>query len=271
MCQPLNVALELERNYMLRVISSIGTRLQTRGMAALVLGAGLLAPASSQAGLTYDLRFSDGSSAKTVAAPGSLSLELWARVDGANGNIADEAMQVSYITLQSSGNVGYAGQLSAGATSLTFSGSGSRNGTAADLNSDGIGDWGSNSSNGNDTAYMLARSDVPVAGNTISADVNALDANTVEFRVGTWSLDITGVVGAASANIGITQPAFTTGGLQPPAYAIYEADGVSAGVTTGNTTGVYGDFVTITVPEPTSVLGLSLGAMMLLARRRKNA
>lgn len=241
--------------------------------AAAALGVGLLVPAVSQAGLTYDLRFSDGSSTKAIGTPGNLSLELWARVDGTNGSTADEGLQLSYLVLQSSDNSGFVGQLASGARSSIFSGSGSRNGTAADLNSDGIGDWGSNSTAASNTGYMLARSDSAVFGNIVDPNINQLDANTVEFRMATWTLQITGIVGNASAKIGVVQPTFTTGGLQPGAYAVYYQDSTDSqsSVTSSSNAGVYGDFVTITVPEPASLLGLSLGGLALLSRRRKSA
>src|SRR5262245_51445230 len=97
-------------------------------------------------GLTYDLRFSDGSHALYFFRPGDVySLELWARVSGTNGTYIDEGLSNSYITILSSqtgGGLIASGGLSGGMPATGFNELGSRPGSGSDLNGDGIMDWG---------------------------------------------------------------------------------------------------------------------------------
>lgn len=248
--------------------------------AGAILGAGLLSPAASDAGLFYDLRFSDGSSSKVVSGAGNLTLELWARVSGDDFNHANDAFHSGIIVLQSNeiANGVLEGALAApgGDTRVApfndfFS---SAIGTGSDLNGDGIGDWSSTDADAADPDYMYARSASPTYG---GAGVGqAVNATTWEFKLGTWTLQIASLIAnpqaGAETRIMVTQPVFTTG---LPAYATFYDDdpnpaaiGGQTNVTSGNSAGVYGDFVTITVPEPTTLAALTIGGLALLSRRR---
>lgn len=251
--------------------------------AGAIVGAGLLSPAASEAQFTYDLRFSDGSSDKVVAGPGNLTVELWARVSGTDTDHTNDAFHSGFVVLQSSETNGgvFNGALMVpfvggpGTRVSPFAGVGSQSGSGSDLNSDGVGDWGSLSMDENDAAYMRARSSEPTYGGASVGQ--AVNANTWEFKIGMWKLQVDSLIAnpsaGASTQIAITQPSFaTTGSVVYATYFSDDADpfseGGSTNVTEANAASVYGDFITITVPEPASLAGLAIGGLALLSRRR---
>src|SRR5947207_13128050 len=137
--------------------------------------AALATAARARAGLTLDLRFSDGSK---VASPGSpLALEVWAQVSGSDADHTNEAFQSAYFSLVSqevSGDL-FDGALASGIVTPPFNGSSSQNGAAANLTNDGVGDWGSNSPLA--TAAYLRPNFNTFAGGTIG---HAIDAHAWE-------------------------------------------------------------------------------------------
>jgi hypothetical protein len=119
------------------------SRNRAKFMAAAAAVAGSIVASNASAGLTYDLRFADGSHVKQADTT-TYTLDLWARISGTNGTVTDEAVTNSYITILSSQSGGGAftlGGLTAGAPAPGFNEAGSRSGGPNQLNGDGIVDW----------------------------------------------------------------------------------------------------------------------------------
>jgi hypothetical protein len=215
-------------------------------------------------------------------------------VTGTDGDVTNEGLQQNYIMLLSSevsGNA-FAGAIASPVRVTPFNASG-RNGAGADLNGDGVGDWGSNSSDIADTGYMLARSGGPTAAGGTAGVAVAGDPNSWDFRVARWTLNVTSLGLGGDTRIGIVKPTANFAG--PNAYALYHDDAPKTDAdgdpdtpdvlvnesqshvdttnyqTSGiNGTSTYGDFVTLSVvPEPSNFALLSLTGAGALARRRR--
>jgi hypothetical protein len=241
-----------------------------------------LAAQSADAGLVYDLRLAGGSHSLQAAAGGTYQLELWARVSGTNGTTSDEATQFSYITLlstQTGGGAITAGGLSNGHTSPEFTNtepSISRPGGGSDLNGDGIIDWGSTSTAQANTNYMLARylDNTPGGVHGGGTTGQAVDANTWEFKLATWTLNAA-TVGSGTTEFKIVQPALKAT-VGTATYANALVDNTQFNITTANAQGTYTGSTGVTVsaagpiPEPASIGLLGAAAVGLLGRRRKH-
>jgi len=234
-----------------------------------------LAAQSADAGLVYDLRSSDGSHALPVT-PGTYTLDLWAQVSGTDASISNETHTFDYVTIlstQSGGGAITSGGLT-GSLGSGFDEAGSRPGAGADLNGDGIIDWGSTSTNGANTNYMLARTGI-VGGRVGGGTVGQAAGTGWEFKIASFSLNVGGV-GTGTTTFKIVQPnakasvgAFT--------YASSNVDGTTFNVSTSNQQGAYtgSSGTTVTpaggvVPEPASIGLLGAAAVGLLGRRRKH-
>src|SRR6266542_2162505 len=68
---------------------------------AIFLAAALAASPQVRAGLTYDLRFSDGTHSVLPTAGATYTVELWAQVGGTDGTTANEGLTNSYVTILS--------------------------------------------------------------------------------------------------------------------------------------------------------------------------
>lgn len=162
-------------------------------------------PPPTNGGVTYDLRFADGTKSKVVTAPGTYTVDLWAQLDDPNPPITDDALSyglVNIISQQINGGAIASGGVTAGETAPLFTrGIESRDGSAANLNNDGIGDWGSNqapsqgpaglmrfiSSNTTPTGIKAQIAGTPVAGEAEPT------ANGWEWRVATFTITVTSV------------------------------------------------------------------------------
>ncbi|HEX8524298.1 MAG TPA: PEP-CTERM sorting domain-containing protein [Tepidisphaeraceae bacterium] len=254
-----------------------------KAIAGVAVGTGMVAAGTAQAGVLYDLRFSDGTKSKEALA-GTYNVELWARVSGPNTSLTDDGIQSSYVKILSSQNNGGAitsGGLVAGSGAVTadfqsFSGTSPahRNGAANDLNGDGIIDWGSSSTSSADTNYMLARAAGIVSdGGTVGQSVNA---NTWEFKLATFQVTVGAAGGTGTTSFDLVKPNATTG--VAITYATARVDGVGFNVQSTNTQGAYvaGNGITFTAaatggvtPEPASLGLLGVAAIGLVGRRRK--
>jgi len=218
-----------------------------RKLALLAASAASICAMPARAALTYDLRFSDGTKQKDLSASsGPFTIELWGQVSGTNGSVTDESIEQSYVVLQSTEVTGdlFDGALASGIALAPYNGTGYRNGTANNLTNDGVGDWGSNSNLIANAGYMFCRADTSVnGGGTVGQSVNA---NTWEFRLATFTLNITSVhpIGANDqTNIAIVKPAATS--FSGVTYASSRQDGVTHYVTSTSFAGVYGSSISL--------------------------
>jgi len=234
-----------------------------------------MAAQSASAGLVYDLRFSDGTHT-LPSVPGTYTLDLWAKVSGTNATVADETHTFDYVTIlstQSGGGAFTSGGLT-GSLGDGFNETGSRAGSGADLNGDGIIDWGSTSTNGANTNYMLARTAVG-GGRAGGGTVGQAAGTGWEFKIASFSLNVGGA-GTGSTAFSIVQPS-AKASVGQFTYSSSNVDGVLFNVTTSNNQGAYtgSSGVTVTpaagvVPEPASIGLLGAAAVGLLGRRRKH-
>jgi hypothetical protein len=221
-----------------------------------------------------DLRFIDGSHTKVAVAGNTYTLELWVRAGGTNGNNLDDGLSASLNTLMSAqigGGAITSGGFSSGAVDPNFqSFSGTtplhRAGASSDLNADGIIDWGSTSLSAANTNHFFGRAPNVVTGPGFG---QAVDANTWEFRLGTFTLN------AATVGPGVTQ--FNVVKPVPPSnpdaitYVVGRIDNSTFNVTSSNQQGAYTNSIGVSfIPEPASVALLGVAGISLLRRRRRS-
>jgi len=240
------------------------------------MGTGMTAGTVS-AGLVYDLRFADGSHTQTASAGATYALELWARVSGTNGNTADEKLTNSYVTIlstQASGGAILAGGLADGVRVAPFAGAGSRNGGGADLNADGVIDWGSTSTVAANTNYMFTRTDT-VGGELGGTTGQSVSPNTWEWKIASFAVNATAINNSAilgsETRFNIVKPNATS--FSVVTYAVSAVDNTTFNVTNQNQNGAYtgstGVVFVAPVPEPASVGLLGVAAIGLLGRKRR--
>ena len=300
--------------------------MSTSLVATLALTAAVFAAASpAHADLNFVARFSSNGLASgdlgtntTVAAVGKYAVVVWADVSGTDANVTNNGFQSAYLNFVSQqvnggaisvGGVVTGGAITGAGTTVRttanlspFTGTGAHAGSAStSLSADGIGDWGSTSTdgtNGGDAAYMNPRAASPIMGGVnqgsdgsdgvINAGATGKQvgaSDTWEFPVARYIIDITSVSGivGSSTKFTVAQPGLTFG-VDNLALYVQDNGGYAGGssllatsttdVPKGNSTpGIYGAYVQFTgptaTPEPTSLGLLGLGAVGLLMRRRR--
>ena len=227
--------------------------------------------------VSYDLRFTDGSHSTIPITGQTYPVELWCRVAGTDGNTANEALANSYIVIMSrqvGGGAILSGGLSGGQTSAPFNDTiSARNGAASDLNGDGIMDWGSTSTAAANTNYMLCRTGT-IGGETgVGTIGQAVDANTWEFKIATFNLQIgAGGYGAGQTFLEVVKPNMKAN-VGAWTYAAAYSDGSHFNVDTSNQQGAYtsSQGIVLGIPEPSSAAALGAAGLALLSRRRRVA
>jgi hypothetical protein len=246
--------------------------MKNRKLGGLVLAAaaalGACYQTSSQAALVLDLRVARSTDLTAADQGTTIPIQVWAVVTGANAGNTDEGIEYVYYNVRSTLGGTPLGQLASAQLVAPFASAGSQVGDLVDRNADGILDLGA-SGNTRQTApgNQNARpgfSPTVLAGASDGTN-NAL-ANGREWLVETINFRVADQLPeSGSLNFAIQTVA---GGLSP-SFRIQE-DGV-ARTSTSATAYSGGSSVTFTsvVPEPASLSALGLGALALLARRRK--
>jgi hypothetical protein len=197
----------------------------------------------SRGALSYDLRFFGGTHEIIPIHPNVYTVELWARVSGTNATQTDEGLTNSYVTILSSQIAGgsiTSGGLTAASLGNGFNETGSRVGASADLNNDGVLDWGATVTAVANTSYMLVRNGTiggAVAGGTLGQAVNPF---TWEFKIATFTLSVPGPGPGAGGQtrFDVVQPnAKAVVGTMT--YAVGRVDGSTFNITSANTQNAY--------------------------------
>jgi hypothetical protein len=247
-----------------------------------VLAAGIGGFASNaDAALTVDLRLPNGDK-NYVAAPGEkLIAEIWATVTGTSTDLANtyglSSVHGSIISdgplgINISGKQGDVAAYKGGVKTTSvapFGKSGEQPGMERDLDGDGDIDLGSPNQN-DATGFFIARADpqeyfgAPAPGGTGQAIPGG---NGVAWRIGRVELTVTGDAG--EADIEFLPRRNAAGQVVAEAGLWYDDEGTLSAKNGTTGTIIAGAPLTIIVPEPGVIGTLALGAVGLLARRRK--
>jgi autotransporter-associated beta strand protein len=202
-------------------------------------------------GLTFDLRFSDSTKQKTISPEftGTFALELFARVSGTDGNHVNDGLTDAYVVLQSSEVSGdlFDGSITNGLTLIPFNQG--RNGANGTISNDGVGDWGTSAMSMDDFHYMYAKN--AVVQHAGGATGVAIDNNTWEFKIATFTLNVSAVhpSGNDETRIVMTRPGPSFPSLT---LAHYLQDNATQTVTNQQFAGVYGTYVSLIGSSSTS-------------------
>jgi len=267
---------------------------KVKGSALLGVLVAAVSASQARAAFTYDLRFAPGQNVagatfvdshnvNITQVGGTYTVQLWAQISG-NTSQTDDAWLYGYVnsvgSLHGSGGAFSAGGLNAASatnsTHLSQSNPGFQTGTGgADINSDGINDWGNSLSSSTVKAAWFkwgggaAPGYVgPAAGDSES---ERFDANTWEVLAGTFTITPGGALGSDHATTTFTpQETFqvkltSTSTVSGSSYFIDQLT-TQSNVLPGNL-GL--TFTAVLAPEPASLGFLALGGLSILARRRR--
>jgi hypothetical protein len=255
-------------------------------MALLAASVGLgMGVTQAHAGFTYDLRLAssgnptaatNGGHTVTNPAAGVYNLELWGQITG-DTTPTNDSYSSGWFNLSSSLSAAGAAFSGAGTgiTNLTIPSrfENSVTGAATNTTPDSVQDWGSADSLST-VGWSLWLTTTPLAAG--GATGHAVDANTWEVLLATITVNVQNVSAAGLVEkdtifaVGLPTTggsnAFgTTVGKQRP--VIYSLDGATSN--SGLSAGTAVTFAVVPVPEPASVGVLALGALGLIARRRR--
>jgi hypothetical protein len=247
----------------------------------IALGSGLVKTSALDAGVTYDLRFSNGTHWMTPLAGHSYVMELWARVDGTD-LIRNEGFQSSLTTVVSTQTNG-GGITSGGITNVTMASRFTsyvevedpstllhRLGGANNITLDGITDWGG-TGDIQDTNYLFARA-VTIQGSSviILGDRQPVNATTYEYKLAAYTVAVN-TAGTGTTSFNVVKPNAIGPGIQAT-YIVARVDNVIYNVDSESPQRVadtYDRSIGVTfVPEP-GFIGAAAIAFMSGRRRLK--
>jgi len=247
---------------------------------ALILGS------QANAAFNYDLRFTaagnpvaPSADLHTVNNPtaGVYHLQLWAQISG-NATLTDDSISSGFFAITSSTSgtklLGSGSAVLNPAYATTWPAAQVQTAALADLNADGIGDWGS-LDQASPTSWNLYQNVAGVpTGGAVGQQVNS---TTWEVLVGTIDVNVANLAASGTSTFNVTLPVAGQGsfnysgiGKFKPVIANIDGSNVTSAaqvtVGAGATFNIGGGANT---PEPASLAVLGLGGLALLARRRK--
>lgn len=244
-----------------------------------------VAATQANASFTYDFRITGGPTASTNGghtvlnpAPGVYNAQIFARITG-DSNLTNDAYAAGFLYVNS-GSVSGTNAISGGVNSLSIAvppwtgGGVSVDGTQSNLSADGISDWGTNNQSSTVGWTLWQNSSGLQAGGSTGSQV---DANTWEVLVANVTINIATVNAAGGdTTFSVGVPVSGTGSFnlnggvgkfKPVNYTLDGAGSTAANAALTAGTGI--TFAVAVVPEPASIGVLALGALGLVARRRR--
>jgi hypothetical protein len=226
------------------------------------------------ASITFDLRYADGTHTKQGVAGGTYPVEAWVRVTGTNGDTSNEGLYLSSLVVASTqvdGGGITSGGLSNGQVAPPFNVSYAQNGQAVNTTNDGIVDWGGKTLQiYTDSTWLYAHApDWVMGGGSVG---NAVDANTWEFKVATFTLNM-GILGSGTTKFDVINGAATPGPFGA-CYTAARVDGAFQLLSTNNPGTSFQESQGLSVVVPETVgLGVfsAFSVGMLLRVRRRGA
>ena len=237
---------------------------------------------SADAALTIDLRLLDGGkNAAPVGGGTKFLVDVWATVSGTSTDLANSyglsSVNGSIVSqgealINIAGKQGDVAQYKGGVktTALApFAKSGEQPGMERDLDGDGDIDLGSPNQN-DATGFFNVRADPQEYFGGSPAGIAAPGGNGVAWKIGRVELTVAPGTEAGTSSVIWTPRRNAAGAIAPEAGLWYD-DEVTLSAKDGSTgTIVSGAPLTVTVvPEPGVIGTLAIGAIGLLARRRK--
>ncbi|HVT82656.1 MAG TPA: PEP-CTERM sorting domain-containing protein, partial [Phycisphaerae bacterium] len=240
-----------------------------------------VAALNAHGAFTYDLRAVAGPTAALNGghfipdpSPGNYTLQLWGQLSG-DSNLSNDAMAAGWFNLYTSGSQPLFSTPGSGITSVSIDPvwNVSITGSSSNLSNDGLADWGSNNQTGTVGWSLWQSGSKPATGGAIG---HAVNANTWEMLLATITVHISGIAltgQETDINVGVPSVSgvFAYQGIGKYAPVLYDADGIighaaaaSANLSAGNPV-----VFAITIPEPASLSLLALGALTMIARRRR--
>jgi hypothetical protein len=244
------------------------------------LAAGLGFANTADASLTVDLRLADGSKSVVASQGQKILADIWATVDGAatdltasyglssvNGSIVSQGPLAINIAGKK-GDLDQHNKVPLQTTGLRpFVKGGQQAGTEQDLDGDGDIDLGAPNQAGA-TGFFIVRADPQeYFGAPSGAAIAAPDGSGVQWKIG--RVELTVMENDGQANVVFMPRRNAAGAVAPEAGLWFDDQGGLTAKDASSGTFISGAPLVVLVPEPGVIGTLALGALGLLARRRK--